>query len=704
MRDYVELLYYEKVRYEDLLKTVNRVDNPMTDEEWESSWEYFSKLLEEANIKFEYVKEIVQEAFLTKEEKEKGYQWIFDFIRQKLYIWDASKESFEWHRDESKSEQYSEFLSRIYGIPVEKLNGKNDLSYMAKETTFQVTEDCNMACTYCVAGDTKIMMANCTAKNIKDIQVGDQILGFEEKTENHRQPEIIEAKVLNVFHRKAKVFKVILETGETVFITPNHKVLVGKNGCTENENVFIEIGKLSQGRTLYRNPLFCETNKYVQTKSSDDYKKGYLSESRIASMEEIPEEIDVYNIETESGTYIANGIAVHNCYQHNKKPNAMSFDIAKTYIDMLLDNDPKISSYYDSEKMVGATFDFIGGEPWLQVDLITKISNYIVTELFRRKHKWAIRFMFSVCSNGLMHYDPRVQEYLKKHRTHLCYNVSIDGHKKLHDTCRIDKCGKGTYDRAYSAAMQWKNEIKGYPTNKMTVSPFNVPYLFDALIHMIDSGYKHINVNCVMEEGWTKAHAAELYWQLHKLVDYLKDNELLEQINFSIFDENKGKPASENDNSESNPCGGTGNMLAIDWKGDIYPCLRYMENSISSEKREPFIIGNVFDGVNILPEHRQRVDLLRGITRRTQTTDKCYYCPISSLCPNCNGYAYEANGTPDMRTTFICDIAKAEALANYYYYSVIGKPVVMHCPKEWAVEIIGEEEYNKLIENGRQKQ
>lgn len=96
------------------------------------------------------------------------------------------------------------------------------------------------------------------------------------------------------------------------------------------------------------------------------------------------------------------------CYQHNKKPNAMSFGIAKTYIDMLLDNDPKINSYYDSEKMIGATFDFIGGEPWLQVDLITQISDYIMTELFRRKHKWAIRFMFSVCSNGLLHYDPRV--------------------------------------------------------------------------------------------------------------------------------------------------------------------------------------------------------------------------------------------------------------------------------------------------------
>lgn len=53
----------------------------MSDEEWESSWEYFSTLSEEANIKFEYIKELTKEAFLTPEEKDNGSQWILDFTR-----------------------------------------------------------------------------------------------------------------------------------------------------------------------------------------------------------------------------------------------------------------------------------------------------------------------------------------------------------------------------------------------------------------------------------------------------------------------------------------------------------------------------------------------------------------------------------------------------------------------------------------------
>ncbi len=534
LRDYVEMLNYEVKRYEDLLHTVNREDNPMSDEEWADSWEYFSNLYEEAKVKFDFIKELITESYINEEEKSSPYQWVLDYDRLKMFIWNPEEEEYNWERDETKEEQYSDSLARFYGVDDNIATKGHSTDYLAKETTFQVTENCNMACTY--------------------------------------------------------------------------------------------------------------------------------------------------------------------CYQHNKKPNVMTFDIAKTYLDMLFDNDPKISSYYDSSKMIGATFDFIGGEPWLQVGLIDQISNYIITELFRRKHKWAIRFMFSICSNGLLQDLPEVQKYLRKHKNHLCYNVSIDGNKKLHDTCRLDKEGCGTYDRAFAAAMQWKNEIGGHPTTKMTISPFNVPYLYDSVVDIINNGgYKHVNLNCVMEEGWEKSHATELYWQLHKIADYLSDKGIINDVSLSIFDEIKGCPYSELSHGNMNPCGGTGSMLAIDWKGDIYPCLRYMENSISSDVREPYIIGNVWDGVNVLSKHKSKVDYLKSITRDSQSPEKCRKCPISSLCPNCNGYAYEYNGDPGKRTVFVCDVAKAESLINVYYWKLRGKDLKVKCPKDWALEIIDEDEYNKLL-------
>jgi hypothetical protein len=47
---------------------------------------------------------------------------------------------------------------------------------------------------------------------------------------------------------------------------------------------------------------------------------------------------------------------------------------------------------------------------------------------------------------------------------------------------------------------------------------------------------------------------------------------------------------------------------------------------------------------------------------------------------------------------------KAEALANVYYWNTlyqylgIDKTFEMHIPKEWALEIIDEDEYNMLYE------
>jgi radical SAM peptide maturase (CXXX-repeat target family) len=215
----------------------------------------------------------------------------------------------------------------------------------------------------------------------------------------------------------------------------------------------------------------------------------------------------------------------------------MSFETAKKFLDMILDADEMTNSYITSTASKGCIIDFIGGEPWLEIDLITKVSDYFIGELFRRKHPWATRFMFSFSSNGLLHFDPRVQKYLKKHIEHLSYSVSIDGNKELHDSCRIDLAGNGTYDRAIAAVYDYRDNLKRIIGSKMTIAPGNVDKVFSAVTHMIqESEYKNINLNYVFEEGWTKEHANILYWELHKITDWLIENNLLNDVNLSIFD------------------------------------------------------------------------------------------------------------------------------------------------------------------------
>lgn len=150
-------------------------------------------------------------------------------------------------------------------------------------------------------------------------------------------------------------------------------------------------------------------------------------------------------------------------------------------------------------------------------------------------------------------------------------------------------------------------------------------------------------------------------------------------------------------------CGGTGNMLSMDPDGWLYPCIRYMESSLGTDQ-PPLRIGHVDYGIGEKECDKQCIDCLNAITRRSQSTDECFNCPIAHGCAWCSGYNYQIFGTANKRATYICEMHKARSLANYYFWNTyyrkhgIEKRKEVYCPKEWAIPLIGEEEYNMLLE------
>jgi radical SAM peptide maturase (CXXX-repeat target family) len=282
------------------------------------------------------------------------------------------------------------------------------------------------------------------------------------------------------------------------------------------------------------------------------------------------------------------------------------------------------------------------------------------------------------------------------------YGISVDGNKKLHDSCRVDLEGKGTYDRVIAAVHKHETTYGLMPSTKMTLAPENIIYLYDATIGLISEGYTEISLNCVFEDVWNLELAKIYYNQLKCVADYFIDNNLYNKIYYRLFSESAYHPMDENDNN--NWCGGVSDTnLSLDPEGNLYPCIRYMASSLNG-KQKPLIIGDLSNGYNSLDIHHENIKLLSNITRRSQSTDECFYCPIAAGCAWCSGYNYEVFGTPNKRATFICCMHKAEALANVYYwnklyqYLGIDKVFEMHIPKEWALEIIDEDEYNYLYE------
>ena len=96
-------------------------------------------------------------------------------------------------------------------------------------------------------------------------------------------------------------------------------------------------------------------------------------------------------------------------------------------------------------------------------------------------------------------------------------------------------------------------------------------------------------------------------------------------------------------------------------------------NSSLNNKQLPIYYGQVGKGLVTDIIEKNNFELISNITRRSQSTDECFYCPIAKGCAWCSAYNYEEFGTPNKRATYICIMHKARALANVYYWNKLYK-------------------------------
>lgn len=389
------------------------------------------------------------------------------------------------------------------------------------------------------------------------------------------------------------------------------------------------------------------------------------------------------------------------CYQINKGKRVMSFDTAKKFFDLLVEDSYKQDTYVSLESTPALVVEFIGGEPLLEIDLIDQITDYVRCKLIAENHPWANKIMFSMISNGIEYFNPKVQEYLTKNKGVVSFGISLDGCKPLHDMCRVFPDGTGSYDIAEAGC---KHYLANYDTamiTKMTIAPENVTWTFEAFKNLYHLGYDMIHANCVYEKGWEIKHAIILYDQLKKVADYILENDLEEKIVFTMFNQDDCKPMVDEDNQ--NYCGSTGCMLACDPDGQICPCIRFMKSSLGDELGD-FTLGNITDGIGHTEEHKKNIDILDNITRRSQSTDECWNCPVGRGCGWCTALNYQELGTPDARCTYICWMHRAKSLADVYYWNKVYQKhneddvFKLYLQKEHALQIVSEEEYNMLLE------
>lgn len=361
-------------------------------------------------------------------------------------------------------------------------------------------------------------------------------------------------------------------------------------------------------------------------------------------------------------------LACKYCYLVGKNSKErMTWEVAKKAIDYILDHE-------NDFREEGVVWDFIGGEPFLEIDLIDKICDYIKIEMFKRDHHWFNNFRFNFTTNGINYGSEKVQNFINKHKSHINVTITIDGTQRKHDLNRIWKTPdmergimpkpeeeRGSYVDVLRNVPLWLEQFP-YLGTKVTISSNDIPYIYESVMHLYSLGIHEIHINCVFEDVWKEGDDLLFEEQLIQLADAIIDGEYYKNYDCSFFSENIGKPQDKKLDNQ-NWCG-AGKMLSIDAAGDYYPCTRFAQYSLREKKA--WVIGNIHDGID-----KNKLRPFLTLDRCTQSKPECVDCEVAEGCAWCQGENYDAADSPTIyqRATAICKMHKARVRANNYYWN-----------------------------------
>ena len=362
-------------------------------------------------------------------------------------------------------------------------------------------------------------------------------------------------------------------------------------------------------------------------------------------------------------------LACKYCYLVGKnEKERMTFEVAKQAIDYILAREEEFSEQ-------SVTWDFIGGEPFLEIELIDKICDYLKLRMFELNHHWFNSYRFNFSTNGINYSTKAVQDYIKKNFTHLSIGITIDGTELKHDLNRVYKVtGKGSYQDVVKNIPLWLKQFPNAGT-KVTISSADIPYIKESVLHLYSLGIKQVNINVVFEDVWQEGDDKRFEEQLMSLADEIIDKGYYKDYACSFFSERLGKPLDKVLMNQ-NWCG-AGKMLSVDAHGNFYPCTRFAQYSLRDKKA--WIIGNVKDGID-----KNKLRPFLCLDRCTQSTQECIDCEVAEGCAWCQGENYDAAETPTIyqRSTAICKMHKARVRANNYYWNKLYRKLELEGERE----------------------
>jgi len=311
------------------------------------------------------------------------------------------------------------------------------------------------------------------------------------------------------------------------------------------------------------------------------------------------------------------------CYVDWNSPQSMDSHMVCKAMDLAVS---------DGKSSVGIIF--FGGEPLLHKDIICEAMEY---------GKWKQRqrgchFHYKVTTNGLLLDD----EFMKfSARENLFIAISHDGIQEAHDKHRIDREGRGTFERLASKIDLLLN-YRPYAPVLMTVNPDTVQHYSDSVKYLYEKGFRYLICSLNYAAEWPEESLRILKREYQKLAEFYLEKTLLEDKFYLSPFEVKISSHINRHNYCRERCELGKKQISVGPDGLIYPCVQFVGD------RE-YQIGDLDHGINFIKQQS-----LYQLNEKEK--ESCRDCAVKSRCNHyCGCLNRQATGRIDLVSPVLCE-------------------------------------------------